>query len=58
MTIESRPRLHTPANERPAGRKIKLIIDGREVETTQGKTVLHAAIEAGIYIPTSATTTT
>src|SRR5919202_184236 len=51
MTIGSGPRLHTPANERPAGRKIKLTIDGREVETTQGKTVLHAAIEAGIYIP-------
>jgi predicted molibdopterin-dependent oxidoreductase YjgC len=45
------PRLHTPANERPAARRIKLVVDGVEIETTQGKTVLHAAIENGIYIP-------
>lgn len=51
MTIEERPRLHAPAGQKPAARKIKLTIDGREVETTPGKTVLHAAIEAGIYIP-------
>ncbi|HEY3078850.1 MAG TPA: molybdopterin-dependent oxidoreductase [Chloroflexota bacterium] len=44
-------RLHTPANERPPLRKIKLVVDGVEIETIQGKTVLHAAIEGGIYIP-------
>src|SRR3954447_23246776 len=52
MTLEATPpRLHTPANVKPAVRKIKLTIDGHEVETTSGTTVLHAAIEAGIYIP-------
>jgi NADPH-dependent glutamate synthase beta subunit-like oxidoreductase/ferredoxin/NAD-dependent dihydropyrimidine dehydrogenase PreA subunit len=30
---------------------IKLNIDGREVETEPGKTVLEAALDAGIYIP-------
>lgn len=30
---------------------IKLNIDGHEVETEEGKTVLEAALEAGIYIP-------
>jgi len=31
--------------------KIKLTIDGKEVETTKGKTVLEAALENGIDIP-------
>ena len=31
---------------------IKLSIDGQEVETKRGLTVLEAATEAGIYIPT------
>jgi len=31
--------------------KIKIIIDGREIEANQGQTVLEAADEAGIYIP-------
>ena len=30
---------------------IKLNIDGREVQTEKGKTVLEAALEGGIYIP-------
>jgi formate dehydrogenase beta subunit len=30
---------------------IKLTIDGRDVETDKGKTVLEAALDAGIYIP-------
>jgi NADPH-dependent glutamate synthase beta subunit-like oxidoreductase/ferredoxin len=30
---------------------IVLTIDGREVQTDQGRTVLEAALEAGIYIP-------
>jgi formate dehydrogenase beta subunit len=30
---------------------IKLTIDGREIETQAGKSVLDAALEAGIYIP-------
>jgi NADPH-dependent glutamate synthase beta subunit-like oxidoreductase/Pyruvate/2-oxoacid:ferredoxin oxidoreductase delta subunit/ferredoxin len=30
---------------------IKLNIDGREVETQQGKSILEASLEAGIYIP-------
>jgi formate dehydrogenase beta subunit len=30
---------------------IKLIIDGKETETLQGKTVLEAALEGGTYIP-------
>ena len=30
---------------------ITLTIDGREVETKKGRTVLEAALEAGIYIP-------
>src|SRR3990172_6358113 len=30
---------------------IKLIIDGREVEVSGGKSVLEAALEAGIYVP-------
>ena len=30
---------------------IKLNIDGRDVETQKGKTVLDAALDAGIYIP-------
>ncbi len=52
-TLNPQPstRLHTPANERPPQRKIKLTIDGHEVEVVQGTTVLHAAIEHGIYIP-------
>jgi len=33
-------------------RKIKLIIDGQEVEAREGMTVLEAAQAAGIYIPT------
>jgi len=32
--------------------EIKLTIDGKQVEVTEGKTVLEAALEAGIYIPT------
>lgn len=32
--------------------KIKLTIDGKEVEVEKGATVLHAAQKAGIYIPT------
>src|SRR5690554_5558717 len=32
--------------------KIKLTIDGKEVEVEKGATVLEAAHEAGIYIPT------
>ena len=31
---------------------IKITIDGREIETKEGQTVLQAAQEAGIYIPT------
>ncbi len=31
--------------------RIKLKIEGIDVETTEGKTVLEAALEAGIYIP-------
>jgi len=31
--------------------KIKLNIDGREVTTEKGKTVMEAALDAGIYIP-------
>jgi NADH dehydrogenase/NADH:ubiquinone oxidoreductase subunit G len=30
---------------------ITLNIDGREVETKKGRTVLEAALEAGIYLP-------
>jgi formate dehydrogenase beta subunit len=30
---------------------IKLTIDGREIETQQGKSILDASLEAGIYIP-------
>jgi NADPH-dependent glutamate synthase beta subunit-like oxidoreductase len=30
---------------------IKLNIDGKEIETEKGKTVLESALEAGIYIP-------
>lgn len=30
---------------------IKLNIDGRDVETTEGKNVLEASLDAGIYIP-------
>ncbi|HEX9145995.1 MAG TPA: 2Fe-2S iron-sulfur cluster-binding protein, partial [Candidatus Binatia bacterium] len=30
---------------------VKLTIDGREVITTKGKTVIQAAAEAGITIP-------
>ena len=30
---------------------ITLTIDGKEVKTTKGKSVLHAALDAGIYIP-------
>src|SRR5947209_7206519 len=51
MTLDTRPPLHTPANQKPAVRKIKLTIDGRECEAESGSTVLHAAIENGIYIP-------
>ncbi len=36
-------------NETP--NKIKLTIDGRQVVTTAGKSVLEAALDAGIYIP-------
>ncbi|MGE5326067.1 MAG: sulfide/dihydroorotate dehydrogenase-like FAD/NAD-binding protein [Deltaproteobacteria bacterium] len=32
--------------------RISLTVDGRTVETDQGRTVLQAATEAGIYIPT------
>lgn len=32
--------------------KIKLSIDGKEVEVEKGATVLHAAQKAGVYIPT------
>ncbi len=32
--------------------KIKLTIDGKEVEVENGATVLHAAQRAGIYVPT------
>lgn len=31
--------------------KIKLLINGQEVETTKGESVLQAALDAGIYIP-------
>jgi formate dehydrogenase beta subunit len=31
--------------------KIKLHIDGKEIETKTGKTLLEAALDAGIYIP-------
>jgi predicted molibdopterin-dependent oxidoreductase YjgC len=31
---------------------IRLSINGREIETEEGKTILHAARENGIYIPT------
>ncbi|TAK25552.1 MAG: 2Fe-2S iron-sulfur cluster binding domain-containing protein [Chloroflexota bacterium] len=53
MAIEIPPRLslHTSADEKPAVRTITLTIDGQTVTTPSGKTVLHAAIEAGIYIP-------
>src|SRR5881409_2593212 len=52
MTLEATPpRLHTPANERPTHCGIKITIDGVEVEIDSGKTVLHAALEHGIYIP-------
>ncbi|UCC18063.1 MAG: (2Fe-2S)-binding protein, partial [Dehalococcoidales bacterium] len=30
---------------------ITVTIDGREIQTTEGTTVLRAAQEAGIYIP-------
>jgi len=30
---------------------IKLLIDGKEIETIKGKTVLEATLEGGIYIP-------
>jgi NADH dehydrogenase/NADH:ubiquinone oxidoreductase subunit G len=30
---------------------IKLTIDGKDVATTRGTSVLQAALEAGIYIP-------
>jgi len=33
-------------------RKIKVTIDGQEIETTFGKTILEVARENGIYIPT------
>ena len=34
------------------GRMVRLKIDGKEVETNEGKTILDAARENGIYIPT------
>ena len=37
---------------------IRLTIDGRKMETKEGKTILEAARENGIYIPTLATTKT
>ncbi len=43
--------IHSPKGARPAGRAITLTVDGVSVQTVQGKTVLHAAIEAGVYIP-------
>jgi len=33
-------------------KKIKVVIDGKEIETTYGKTILEVARENGIYIPT------
>ncbi len=33
------------------GRPITITIDGRPVRTSEGRTVLEAAVEAGIYIP-------
>jgi predicted molibdopterin-dependent oxidoreductase YjgC len=35
----------------PAARAVTLTIDGRPVRTLEGRTVLDAAVEAGIYIP-------
>ncbi len=35
----------------PAPRAVTLTLDGRRIETTEGRTVLEAAVEAGIYIP-------
>ena len=32
-------------------KKLKVIIDGKEILTTEGKTVLEASKEANIYIP-------
>ena len=31
---------------------IKLVIDGKEIEAKQGQTILAAAVDNGIYIPT------
>ena len=36
--------------------KVKIVIDDKEYEVEKGKTVLQAALENGIDIPTSATT--
>jgi NADH dehydrogenase/NADH:ubiquinone oxidoreductase subunit G len=30
---------------------IKLTIDGKTIEAREGQSVLHAALDAGIYIP-------
>jgi formate dehydrogenase alpha subunit len=49
--VTESPRLHTRADDKPDRRRIKLTIDGVEIETFAGKTVLHAAVENGIYIP-------
>ncbi len=35
----------------PGGKRIKIIIDGREVETEAGTLLIKAAEDAGIYIP-------
>src|SRR4030067_764166 len=31
--------------------KVSFVLDGRPIETTAGKTVLQAALDAGVYIP-------
>ncbi len=40
-----------PREEMSVKEMIKLNIDGRDVETQKGKSILEAALDAGIYIP-------
>ncbi len=35
----------------PGGKRVKIIVDGREVEVEQGTLLIKAAEEAGVYIP-------
>ena len=47
----SAPGAAPPSGCSNPGAPIKVTIDGREVETEQGKTVLEVCLDAGVYIP-------